>query len=177
MPPNYKNNPYGDFSFQVALHGDDQAAPGEASFADVSGPEGSLVEYRNGSEDIRGRKLPGLKKFTNLTLRRGIVSDLAFWNWILQGMSGNVRRHDGTIVLREPNGDEVMRWTFKRAWPTKWRGPGLTAKDGEIAIESLEIQHEGLSVDGPPPEAEPAPARDRERPGGSHRGRRERGDE
>ena len=40
MPPSYKNNPYGDFSFQVALHGDDQAAPGEASFADVSGPEG-----------------------------------------------------------------------------------------------------------------------------------------
>lgn len=168
MPPDDKNNPYGDFNFQVVLHGDDQAAAGQASFADVSGPEGSLVEYRSG---------PGLKKFTNLTLKRGVVGDLAFWNWILQGMSGNVRRHEGSIVLLKANGDEVMRWTFKRAWPTKWRGPGLTAKEGEVAIESLEIQHEGLSVDRPPPAAEPAPARDRERPGGSHRGRRERGED
>lgn len=175
MPPNYKSNPYGEFDFEVMFHEGDGSAAGQAVFADASGPEGPLIEYRNGTEDTRPRKIPGLKKFTNLTLKRGVVGDLQFWNWLLQGMSGNIQRHDGVIVLRDENRVEVMRWTFKRAWPTKWRGPGLTAKNDEIAIESLEIQHEGLAVtDTPPAEAEPAPDRDRERPGGSPRGRRER---
>ena len=149
MPPNYQDHPYGTFSFQVIL-GDEDGAAGEATFAEASDPQGPLIEYRSGSEDIAPRKIPGLKKFTSITLKRGIVGDLAFWNWILKGMSGQLDRRDGTIVLRDEDHDEVMRWSFRRAWPTKWSGPGLTAKNNEIALETLEIQHEGLSIiEGP----------------------------
>ena len=57
------------------------------------------IEYRNGSEDITPRKIPGLKKFTNIMLKRGIIGDLTFWNWILEGMNGTVQRTEGSIVL------------------------------------------------------------------------------
>ena len=106
------------------------------------------IEYRNGSEDITVRKVPGLKKFTNITLKWGITGDLIFWNWLVAGMNGLVQRAPGAVVMLDENRQEVMRWNFTRAWPTKWTGPGLNAKNNEIAIDTLELAHEGLTVDG-----------------------------
>lgn len=146
----YRDDPYGGYNFEIVINdisSDGQAVKG--SFAEVSGleVEVSPIDYRNGSEDIRVRKIPGLKKFTNITLKRGIIGDLAFWNWILAGMSGQVQRKSGAIILMDENHQEVMRWNFDRAWPCKWSGPGLNAKNNEIAMETLEICHEGLSID------------------------------
>ncbi|MGH9722865.1 MAG: phage tail protein, partial [Bryobacteraceae bacterium] len=98
--------------------------------------------------DITVRKIPGLKKFTNIMLKRGIIGDLAFWNWILEGMNGQVHRTDGSVLLLDENRQEVMRWNFKRGYPCKWTGPGLNAKNNEISMETLEICHEGLDTDG-----------------------------
>jgi phage tail-like protein len=123
----------------------------KGSFSEASGLEVAVdaIDYRTGSEDIRARKLPGLKKFTNITLKRGLIGDLGFWNWILKGQKGTVQRADGSIVLMDETGqNEVMRWNFTRGWPCKWSGPGLNAKNNEIAMESLEICHEGLHIDG-----------------------------
>jgi phage tail-like protein len=106
------------------------------------------IEYRNGSEDITVRKMPGLKKFTNITLKRGITGDLGFWNWIVAGMNGEIIRTEGSIMLLNENKDEVMRWNFRRAWACKFTGPGLNAKNNEIAMETVEICHEGLAIDG-----------------------------
>jgi phage tail-like protein len=107
-----------------------------------------VIEYRNGSEDITVRKLPGLRKFTNITLKRGVIGDLTFWNWLVSAMNGQVQRANGSIILLDENRNEVMRWIFRRGWPCKWTGPVFNAKGNEIAIESIEICHEGLSIDG-----------------------------
>jgi phage tail-like protein len=116
----------------------------------VSGLDAEIapIEYRNGSEDITVRKMPGLKKYTNIVLKRGVIGDVTFWNWILQGLNGAINRVDGSIDLLDEQKNTVMQWKFTRAWPCKYTGPGLNAKNNEIAIESLEICHEGLSIDG-----------------------------
>lgn len=144
----YRDDPYGGYNFEVVVNdiiGDGQAVA--RSFTEVSGLdiEVSAIDYRNGSEDISVRKIPGLRKFTQITLKRGITGDLALWNWILKGMSGQVQRNAGSPILMDENHQEVMRWNFKLPWPCKPTGPGLNAKNNEIAMESLEIHHEGLS--------------------------------
>ncbi|WP_428268703.1 phage tail protein [Haliangium sp.] len=150
MPPVYRDDPFGAYNFQVIVNGvsdDGQAVRG--SFMEASGLEVELspIDYRTGSEDINVRKLPGLKKFTNITLKRGIIGDLAFWNWVLDGLNGLVRRAEGSIILLDENRQEVMRWNFRRAWPCKWTGPGLNAANNEVATETLEICHEGIEID------------------------------
>src|SRR5678816_1759936 len=94
----YRDDPYGGFNFEVVLTGvsaDGTAVKG--SFAEVSGLEAEIVvmEYRNGSEETRMRKLPGLTKYKAITLKRGIIGDLTFWNWIRRGVTGNVQRVEG----------------------------------------------------------------------------------
>jgi phage tail-like protein len=151
MPLVFRNDPYAGHNFEVVLTGiSDDGTAVKGSFAEVSGLEVAMepIEYRTGSEDITVRKVQGLKKFTNIVLKRGIIGDATFWNWILEGMNGTVHRTEGHVALLDEGRNEVMRWNFKRAWPCKWTGPGLNAKNNEIAIETLEICHEGLSIDG-----------------------------
>ena len=136
--PVFRDDPYGAFNFLVEVTGvAEDGAEVRASFTEVSGLEVEVppIEYRNGSEDITVRKIPGLKKFTNLTLKRGITGDLGFCNWILESMTGQVNRQ------------EVLRWKFVRAWPTKYTGPTLNAQNNEVAMETLEIAHEGFVID------------------------------
>jgi phage tail-like protein len=149
--PVFREDPYAGYNFEVIVTGiSDDGKAVRGSFAEASGLEAAQdpIEYRNGSEDITVRKMPGLKKFTNITLKRGITGDLAFWNWIVEGMNGTVVRTEGSILLLNENRQEVMRWNFKRGWPCKFTGPGLNAKNNEIAMETVEICHEGLSIDG-----------------------------
>ena len=146
----FRDDPYSGLNFQVVITGvsdDGQAIRG--SFAEVSGLDVEItpIEYRTGSADITVRKIPGLKKFTNITLKRGIIGDLTFWNWIKSAMDGTVLRADGSITLLDENRRAVMVWNFRRAWPCKWSGPTLNAKGNEIAIETLEICHEGLDIE------------------------------
>jgi phage tail-like protein len=151
MPLVPRNDPYAGYNFQITLTGvstDGTAVTG--SFTEVSGLDAEIapIEYRNGSEDITMRKMPGLKKFTNIVLKRGVIGDVTFWNWILQGLNGAINRVDGNIILLDEQKNPVMQWNITRAWPCKYTGPGMNAKNNEIAIESLEICHEGLSIDG-----------------------------
>jgi phage tail-like protein len=151
MPPVIREDPYGGFNFQVTINGvSDDGSAVQGSFMEVSGleTEVSPIDYRNGSEDIRVRKIPGLKKFTNITLKRGISGHIGLWNWILRAMNGQVQRADGSVALLDENRQQVVRWNFTRGWPCKWTGPGLNAANSEIAMETLEICHEGLEIDG-----------------------------
>jgi phage tail-like protein len=150
MAPVQRNDPYAAYNFLVTVTGisdDGNAVAG--SFTEVSGLELELppIEYRNGSEAITVRKMPGLAKYTNITCKRGITGDLNFWNWVLAGVKGQIQRADGAIILLDENRQEVMRWNFRRGWPCKFTGPGLNAANNEIAMETLEICHEGLEVD------------------------------
>jgi len=149
--PVFREDPYAGYNFEVIVTGiSDDGKAVRGSFAEASGLEVAQdpIEYRNGSEDITMRKMPGLKKFTNITLKRGITGDLAFWNWIVEGLNGTAHRTEGHILLLNESRQEVMRWNFKRGWPCKFTGPGLNAKNNEIAMETVEICHEGLAIDG-----------------------------
>jgi phage tail-like protein len=150
MPAKYRDDPYGGYNFEILINGiSDDGTAVRGSFSEASGLEAEIqpIEYRNGAEDITVRKVPGLKKFPNLVFKRGILGDVALWNWIQEAMDGKVRRTEGSVVLLDENKQEVMRWNFTRGWPCKWTGPGLNAKNNEIGMETLEICHEGLQLD------------------------------
>ena len=151
--PITRPDPYGSYNFEVTINGvSDDGKAVKGSFIEASGLEANMdvTEYRNGSEDITPRKLPGLKKFSNITLKRGITGDIEFWNWLCKPMKGQIddARTSGSIALLNESKEEVMRWNFKRGWPVKWTGPGLNAMSNEVAMETLEICHEGLTIDG-----------------------------
>jgi phage tail-like protein len=150
MPPTKRDDPYGVYNFQVTVTGisDDGLAVG-GSFTEVSGLELEVppIDYRNGSDALVIRKMPGVPKPTNVTLRKGISGHVEFWNWILRAMNGQVFKTDGAIILLDENRQEVMRWKISRAWPTKYTGPGLNATNNEIAMETLELAVEKLEID------------------------------
>ncbi len=144
----YRDDPYPEFNFLVTVEGigDDGA---RAGFAEVSGLGVSVevIEYRNGNEDITVRKIPGLKKFTDVTLKRGVTGDLALWDWIRTAMNGQVQRRNVTINLLNEARETVLQWRLRRAWPSKYTGPSLRAGTSDVAMESLEICHEGLDLE------------------------------
>jgi phage tail-like protein len=148
-------DPYPGFNFILEVDGisdDGQALQG--SFMEVSNLEAEItaIEYRNGSEEMRMRKLPGLAKYKALMFKRGLIGDLRFWNWIRRAATGDqLLRTDGRVILRNEAGQEVMRWNLTRCWPSKWTGPSLNAKNSEVALETLELQIERLEIDGQTP--------------------------
>ena len=101
------------YNFQVIVTGvSDDGRAVKGSFTEVTGLEVEItpIEYRNGSEDITVRKIPGLKKFTNITLKRGIIGDLAFWNWVVEALNGTGPAHRGLdrAARREPPGGHAL---------------------------------------------------------------------
>ena len=120
-----------------------------AGFAEVLGLDVSVevIEYRNGNEPIHVRKLPGLTKYSDVTLKRGVTGDLAFWEWIRTAMNRRVERRNVVVRLLDEAREPVLQWRLRRAWPCKYEGPSLGAKAGEIAMETLVISHEGLELE------------------------------
>ena len=149
MPPTLRDDPYLGYNFQVIVtqvSDDGEAVSGsfsEASGLDVKVPP---IMYRNGSEPLFKRKLPGLQEYTDLTFKRGITGHIGFWNWIVEALNGQVRRTAGSVLLLDENRVEVMRWNFDRAWPCQYTGPTLNAGNNEVAIETLVICHERLEI-------------------------------
>ena len=139
-----RNDPYPQFSFLIEIK--DLTEP-VAGFTEVAGmnAESDIIEYREGN-DISMRKLPGLRKFGNITLKRGYTTNRALWDWRKSTLDGQTQRKDGSIVLRNEEGKEVLRWNFFEGWISKYEGPALNAKTNEAAIESIEIVHERLEL-------------------------------
>lgn len=139
-----RTDPYSVFNFIVEIDGIDAGAV--AGFQEVSGlvSEVAVIDYREGSEDITVRKLPGLRKYTNVVLKRGVTRSDALWNWHKAVLDGQVeRRNVGIVLLNEARQPEA-RFALREAWPCKWEGPTLNAANNEVAIETLELAHEGL---------------------------------
>ena len=90
-------------------------------------------------------KLPGLTKYSNIVLKRGITDDQQLWQWHQQAVDGNVQRKNGSVVLLDRGGQEKARWNFFSAWVTKWTGPDFKAESGDVAIETLELAHERVT--------------------------------
>jgi phage tail-like protein len=119
-----------------------------AGFSECSGinTETDPIEYRNGDEDITVRKLPGLKKFGNITLKRGYTDSRELWEWRKKVMDGKTERKSGAVVLLNESRQPALTWNFREAWPRKWEGPSFNAKNNEVAIETLEIVCEGVEL-------------------------------
>ncbi|MGE5820351.1 MAG: phage tail protein [Deltaproteobacteria bacterium] len=139
-----RNDPYGAFNFIVEIDG-----LAVAGFSECSGltAETTVIEYREGNEKAGVRKLAGLTKFAPIILKRGITKERDLWNWYKNIINGNTDRRNGSIVLLGNDHTPVARWNFTNGWPAKWEGPHLKAKGNEVAIETLEIEHEGLEYE------------------------------
>jgi len=145
MPANTQY-PLPAFHFTVAW-GDSKNSVG---FSEVSGlnQENQAIEYRDGSfPEYSSIKMPGLRKFNNVTLKRGIVKgDNEFFRWLSTVKLNTVERRDLVISLLDEEHQPVMAWKIHNAFPVKVEGPALKATGNEVAIESIEIAHEGLEL-------------------------------
>ncbi|MGD9006410.1 MAG: phage tail protein [Desulfobacteraceae bacterium] len=139
--------PLPKFYFQVKWDSE------ELSFQEVSGLdiEAQPIEYRHGnSKEFSVIKMPGLQKSGNITMKKGIFkSDNKFWDWFSQIKMNTVKRIPLTISLLDEGGSATMVWSVKNAWPTKITGTDLKSNGNEVAIESIEIVHEGIAIDNP----------------------------
>src|SRR5262245_41912056 len=115
-------------------------------FSECSGLEMSLKveEYNEGGRNGTVLKFPTRVSWTNLTLKRGITAGTELWDWHYSFVEGRGKRRDGLIVLQNDLRQPVCIWHFKRGLPVKWSGPALHASQNNVAIETLEIAHEGL---------------------------------
>jgi phage tail-like protein len=136
-----RKDPFRSFRFKVEIDGITRAGFREASGLDSAQDP---VEYREGTDPITSRKLPGLMKFSNITLKWGVTDDAQLWDWRKTVMDGKTQRKNGSIVILAEDGTEKTRWNFEQGWPSKWTGPSFNATGNEVAIETLEIAHEGL---------------------------------
>ena len=105
-----------------------------------------VIEYREGSDASHVRKLPGLTKFGNVTLKRGVSSSLELFNWHLQVVRGQISsaRKNVAIVVLDEAGKDVARFQVSDAWPAKYDPGDLNAKGNEVFIEALELVNEGI---------------------------------
>ncbi len=138
------NYPLVKFHFQVEWGGT------KIGFTEVSGldVETEVVEYRHGaSNEYSKLKMPGMQKFGNITLKRGtFASDNEYFSWWNTVKLNTIERRDITISLLNEEHDPVVVWKVKNAWPVKVQSTDLKAEGSEVAIESMEIAHEGLTI-------------------------------
>ncbi|HEX2223482.1 MAG TPA: phage tail protein [Thermoanaerobaculia bacterium] len=141
-----RNDPYTAFNFLVEIEG--LIAGG---FTEVSGlqVETAVEDYQEGGQNEYVHKLPGPTRYpSNLTLKRGLTDVDSFWRWHRGVIAGSFQRKNGTIYLLDRRGLPAMWWDFKQAYPVKWSGPDLRAASNEVAVETVELAHRGLSKPG-----------------------------
>ncbi len=138
------NYPLSKFYFQVNWGGT------KIGFHEVSGldVETEAIEYRNGaSPEFSKIKMPGMLKYGNVTLKRGMFeNDNEYFEWMQTIQLNTVERRDISISLLDPEGNPTKTWNIKNAFPLKVQSTDLKAEGNEVAIETLEIAHEGLTM-------------------------------
>jgi phage tail-like protein len=117
---------------------------------EVSGldAEAQPIEYRGGeSPQFKVNKMPGIKKFSDVTLKKGVFkNDNKLWDWFNDIKMNVIRRRTVTISLLDETGMPTMAWTLASAWPTKITGTDLKSEDNEVSVETIVFAHEGLTV-------------------------------
>jgi phage tail-like protein len=136
-------DPYKNFNFRVEI--DNITLAGFSECTGLSS-EVKVIEYREGG-DFSVRKLPGLAKYGNIILKRGVTQSAELQNWHQNILNGVADRRNGSIILLDDTRTAVVRWNFSNGFPSKWEGPQLNAKGNEVAIETLEISCERIERD------------------------------
>ncbi len=145
MATDKRNDPFRAYNFSIEIDGIARGAFSEASGLTA---EGDSVDYREGTDLQQNvRKLVGLRKYANLTLKRGYTPDNSLWTWYRNIMNGQPDRRNVTIVLMNEAREPVMRWHAENAWINKIEGPSFKASGNEVAMESVDLVHEGLTLE------------------------------
>ena len=146
MASGSRQDPFMGFNFSVEVD-----SLFVASFSEISGIEADMEvqEYREGGVNEYMHRRAGPIKYPSLVLKRGITDAAGLWSWYADVLQGTVQRKTVSIVLLDSARQERRRWSFQRAYPVKWTGPSLRAISGEVAVESVELAHEGLIVGAP----------------------------
>jgi phage tail-like protein len=149
--------PLPNYCFEVTLDPADPYLPPSApaspraviagAFSDVAGLSGELevIPHPEGGQNAFVHQLPVRHTWGRLTLKKGVVLDRILWDWFDAGLTGSLgARRDGSVALLTPDGAPAITWEFRAALAVKWTGPDLSAREGAVALEALEIVHEGL---------------------------------
>ena len=136
-------DPLATLRFHVEITGIEEAA-----FSECSGlqAETEIFPYEEGGLNSTVHQLPGRSKFSNVTLKRGITNSNELWDWYHNVITGAVERKNVSIILYSCDYNEVMRWNLIDAFPVKWVGPNFVSSDNDVAVETLELAHEGIEV-------------------------------
>ena len=134
--------PYGKFRYRVEIDGLDAGG-----FSEVTGFDASIdvMEYREGDMVQTPMKIPGLKKYGNITLKKGLTDSVVMYEWLITGVDGPVDRKTITITSLDESEQPVASWQVINAWPMKYTAPDFNATSSEVAIETIEIAHEGMT--------------------------------
>lgn len=138
-----RTDPYLAFNFLVEIKG---LVVG--GFAEVTGlqMEVEVQDYREGGENEFIHKFWGPTRYAaNLVLKHGLTDANTLWGWCQEVAQGIINRRDISIILRDSVGEEKARWNFSRAYPVRWTGPELRASTTAVAMETLELVHQGFS--------------------------------
>ncbi len=119
-------------------------------FQEVSGMdvENQIIEYRKSNSSLFStEKMPGIVKYGNVTMKRGVfVNDNSFWNWHAEITMNTIKRRTVLIKLLDESGQVTMQWQLNNAWPTKITSTDLKSDGNEVAVDTLEIAHEQLTI-------------------------------
>jgi len=145
MPANVRVDPLPRFKFVVEIEGIRRAG-----FQTCSGleEETEVREYREGGDQSTVRKLAGLNSYSPLVLEFGSAFDDEIWQWRqrVKRVGATKNRKPISVVQQDESGKEVKRWQVFDAWPSKYTAPEFDATSSENAVESVELQHEGLDL-------------------------------
>lgn len=136
-----RKDPYKNYRFLVEIDGIVQAGFSECS---GFGSEVQVVEYREGGDSATARKVPGMTKYTDISLKWGITDSRELYDWHLTAVNGQLERKNGSVVILDDIGQEKVRWNFFGAWPSKYTGPSFNAKGNDIAIDTLTVTCERM---------------------------------
>lgn len=145
MATDERDDPYRAYNFQLVIDGVPKGAFSEASGLTA---DGAAVDYREGTDRQPSvRKLVGLRTYSNIRLTRGYTQDKTLWRWYVNIMNGVPDRRNVTIVLLNEARQPVLRWHAENAWINKVEGPSFKASGNEVAMEAVDLVHEGLTLE------------------------------
>jgi phage tail-like protein len=139
-----RKDPYSGYNFRLEIENSAVAA-----FSECGGLtfDADSVDYREGTDKrLSVRKLMGLRKFANISLKRGYTDNKELWNWYKNILNGIADRRNGAIVLQDELHADVLRWNWSDGWITKYEGPTFNANNNDVVLEQIEIVVERVEL-------------------------------